>query len=440
MSTLRLSKSIWVVETCVEMWELNVLRAPFALNPSITTIICTATFVLMVCSGRDKSKGASEKTRKNQYSYDTKLEECLCSVCILECPEGKMIPKWQWRQHKGTDKEQKMRLKAEKKAQKAEQAETSSAPDLINEVSHDGPPNNFSIIHNSRTPSPAYLQFPMDVGEALIMDAVDVDEETSDMDGHGCDMDEEEWNTDDRQSLHFDSKPHYGDTDDQDINSDAGASPGLNLFYCSRTISPIPPVPPLIQHSQPASPTCSDSESPAPAEASEIPASDVPDPRRPVIIHEPPPKPKDVFDTISSHGFWRMFNVKKGKPKACLQCPQNPLSSVLLRLIHQEGIEPELDAWRSQTASLPGKQTCIQDGDIWKTLPVLTDQIRMSFELNQEQNKKDLQNWDKREKTCLNRIAKGKGMKKDAEPSAKPVERMLPDDAKFFFTSLQLSN
>ncbi|KAG1718381.1 uncharacterized protein EDB91DRAFT_1240882 [Suillus paluster] len=51
---------------------------------------------------------------------------------------------------------------------------------------------------------------------------------------------------------------------------------------------------------------------------------------------------------------------------------------------------------------------------------------------NQEQNKKDLQNWDKREKARLNQIAKGKGTKKDAEPSAKPVERMHPDDAKNF--------
>lgn len=57
-----------------------------------------------------------------------------------------------------------------------------------------------------------------------------------------------------------------------------------------------------------------------------------------------------------------------GKPKAPLQCTRNPLSSALLRLIHQEGIEPELDAWRSRT-SLPGKRTCVQDGDIWTTLP-----------------------------------------------------------------------
>lgn len=52
--------------------------------------------------------------------------------------------------------------------------------------------------------------------------------------------------------------------------------------------------------------------------------------------------------------------------------------------------------------------------------------------INQKQTKKDLQNWDMREKTRLNRIAKGKGTKKDDEPSAKRVERMHPDDAKYF--------
>ncbi|KAG2336827.1 hypothetical protein BDR05DRAFT_953072 [Suillus weaverae] len=231
MSTLQLSKSIQVVETCVEMWELNVSKdsrmpplafelvktslnpfiarvcTPFALNPSIAAIICTATFVLMVHSGRNKSEGASEKT---QYSYNTKLEECL---------------------YLGTNKEQNMRLKAEKKAQKAKQAETSSAP--------------------------AYLQFPMDVDEALIMDTIDMDKETSDMDGHGYDMDKEGWNTADGLSLHFDSKPHYGDTDNQNINSDADHLPNTSSASAD---------PALIA-------SLSNSESPAPAEASEIPAS-----------------------------------------------------------------------------------------------------------------------------------------------------------------------
>lgn len=102
--------------------------------------------MLMVRSGRDKSKGASEmilvsfynlvtglKGRyKNQYSDDMKLDEFLYLVCILESPEGKMIPKCKGRQHKSADKERTMRLKPEKKARKAEQAETSSAPGNVN--------------------------------------------------------------------------------------------------------------------------------------------------------------------------------------------------------------------------------------------------------------------------------------------------------------------
>ncbi|KAG1728034.1 uncharacterized protein EDB91DRAFT_1086205 [Suillus paluster] len=246
MSTLQLSKSIRVVETCVKMWELNVF--------------------LSLLDGKDKSKGASEKTR---YSYDAKLEECLCLVCELECPEGKMIPKWKWRQHKSTDKERKMRLKAEKKAQKAEQAENSSTP-----VAH-----RLQYIHSfpwmwMKHPSWTLLMWTKKPLIWMDMGMIWTKKGGKQMTG-------------------------------RDINSDAGASPGLNLFYRSRTISPIPLVPPLIQHSWPASPTRSDS--PAPAEASEMPAFDAPDPRCPDIIHEPPPKPKDVFDAISSHWFWRVI-------------------------------------------------------------------------------------------------------------------------------------
>lgn len=60
--------------------------------------------------------------------------------------------------------------------------ELAPSADLIDKISHDGLPNDISIIHNSRAPSPAYPQFPMDVAEAHIMDAVDVDEYTFDMD------------------------------------------------------------------------------------------------------------------------------------------------------------------------------------------------------------------------------------------------------------------
>lgn len=53
------------------------------------------------------------------------------------------------------------------------------------------------------------------------------------------------------------------------------------------------------------------------------------------------------------------------KPK--LRCPQNPLSNGILRLLSQDGIELQLDAWQSQLTT-PGKRSSIQDGEIWKTL------------------------------------------------------------------------
>ncbi|KAG1861529.1 hypothetical protein DFJ58DRAFT_839673 [Suillus subalutaceus] len=53
------------------------------------------------------------------------------------------------------------------------------------------------------------------------------------------------------------------------------------------------------------------------------------------------------------------------KPK--LRCPQNPLSNGILRLLSQDSIELQLNAWRSQPTT-PGKCSSIQDGEIWKTL------------------------------------------------------------------------
>ncbi|KAG1816313.1 uncharacterized protein BJ212DRAFT_1480762 [Suillus subaureus] len=47
------------------------------------------------------------------------------------------------------------------------------------------------------------------------------------------------------------------------------------------------------------------------------------------------------------------------KPK--LRCPQNPLSNDILQLLSQDGIELQLDAWRSQLTT-PGKHSSIQDG------------------------------------------------------------------------------
>ncbi|KAG2063843.1 hypothetical protein BDR04DRAFT_945156, partial [Suillus decipiens] len=47
--------------------------------------------------------------------------------------------------------------------------------------------------------------------------------------------------------------------------------------------------------------------------------------------------------------------------------PQNPLSNGIPRFLSQDGIELQLDAWRSQPTT-PGKRSSIQDGEIWKTL------------------------------------------------------------------------
>lgn len=55
----------------------------------------------------------------------------------------------------------------------------------------------------------------------------------------------------------------------------------------------------------------------------------------------------------------------KCKPK--LQCAQHPLSNALLRLVWQDGIEKEVDQWRKDQ-SPPGIRTCIQDGEVWKSL------------------------------------------------------------------------
>jgi hypothetical protein len=55
----------------------------------------------------------------------------------------------------------------------------------------------------------------------------------------------------------------------------------------------------------------------------------------------------------------------KCKPK--LQCAQHPLSNTLLCLVWQDGIEKEVDQWRKDQ-NPPGIRTCIQDGEVWKSL------------------------------------------------------------------------
>ncbi|KAG2741428.1 WD40 repeat-like protein [Suillus brevipes Sb2] len=60
-------------------------------------------------------------------------------------------------------------------------------------------------------------------------------------------------------------------------------------------------------------------------------------------------------------------NSTKTKTKPSLQCPQNPMSNAILRLLSQKGMEEHLDAWRSQS-TIPGKSQTMQDGQIWKTI------------------------------------------------------------------------
>ncbi|KAG0703217.1 hypothetical protein DFH29DRAFT_874615 [Suillus ampliporus] len=61
------------------------------------------------------------------------------------------------------------------------------------------------------------------------------------------------------------------------------------------------------------------------------------------------------------------LSASRTKPRPHLQCPQNPLSNAILRLLSRAGIEEELDAWHCHVPD-PGKRALIQDDEIWKTI------------------------------------------------------------------------
>ncbi|KAG1875919.1 hypothetical protein C8R48DRAFT_669170 [Suillus tomentosus] len=71
------------------------------------------------------------------------------------------------------------------------------------------------------------------------------------------------------------------------------------------------------------------------------------------LFHET--RPQDIPTKSSS-----VTKPSRSTMKPKLRCPQNPLSNGILRLLSQDGIELQLDAWRSQPTT-PGKRSSIQD-------------------------------------------------------------------------------
>ncbi|KAI0038536.1 hypothetical protein FA95DRAFT_1505463 [Auriscalpium vulgare] len=86
--------------------------------------------------------------------------------------------------------------------------------------------------------------------------------------------------------------------------------------------------------------------------------------------------PPDVSTTARcSHCNEPLFNnmpavpaTQSGRATPKLQCPQNPLSSSLVRFLWQDDNEQLCDEWRRR-ARTAGKKSCIQDGEVWNTLP-----------------------------------------------------------------------
>ncbi|KAI0038184.1 hypothetical protein FA95DRAFT_1505991 [Auriscalpium vulgare] len=79
-----------------------------------------------------------------------------------------------------------------------------------------------------------------------------------------------------------------------------------------------------------------------------------------------------LFNISSEPSVTSAAPKSKTPPKARaapkLQCPQNPLSNSLVRFLWQEDNEKLCDEWRRRE-QVPNKKMCIQDGEIWNTLP-----------------------------------------------------------------------